>query len=301
MRRSVLLLAVPFLLASVRPVAAEDRYTIRLHEPSAGDTCRIEKDETLVEKVHYRDMLGRTLAERNHAAGEVSIYAETVLAREANQPASRLRRTYQKAWTREGGRLKPLVYDGRTVLIERKQGKYSYFLTGRGELTAAEANFLEREFNGRDERFGLRHLMPADPVRPGNYPWAVDMAPLVQDLGRTRKLVADPLRAKGSGQLQRVWRGGDGRLLGEFRFQLEMPMSAVKLGRNRVALQPGGKAVSDMTLELCIDGSAFHLTQRSTTRIAATGPFQSADGSVGLVAVMVQAESTGLTQQIPRK
>src|SRR5262249_26530789 len=153
-------------------------------------------------------------------------------------------------------RKRPLAYNGRTVLIERKEEKYHFFLSGRSALTDSEAVLLRREFHGEHERFGLRNMLPADPVRSGNYPWTDNMAPLVEDMGRTGKLLADPLRSKGTGRLQRVWRGDNDRIMGELVFELDMPMTAIKLGRERVALQPGGKAVTQMTLELCIDGSA---------------------------------------------
>lgn len=301
MRRLLIIALAMLALAGSARTADDDGYQIRIKVLGVGETMTVEKDESQTENVQYQDVMGKGLLDRASGTGEVSSYRETIMVKDGNKPAARIKRSYDRAMKREGGDLTPLAYDGRTVLIERKKDRYHFWLDGRGELTAAEAKLLDREFNNADERFGLRHLLPAARVRAGAYPWPVDMAPLVKDLARTGKLSPNALQCRGTGQLKRVWRDDDNHLMGEFFFQLELPMSAVRLGKERVPLRPGAKGVSQLTLELCIDGSIFYLANKDTMKIEAVGPHPAPDGSPGQVAITVQSNTKGKSVEIPGK
>jgi hypothetical protein len=294
--RGIVLVALGVLAG--RALGQGEGYTIRFKDPAVGETVRVEKDETSAEQTRLTGPMG-IVFDRGFGGGEVSVFRETVLVRPPNGAPTRLRRTYEKAQVRNGPRMRTLVYDGKTVLIERKKDRYTFWLEGRGELTAAEAKQLDKEFNTSDERFGLRNLLPPGPVRPGEYPWPVDVRPLMRDLARTGKIIPDPLRSKGTGRMKRVFRDEDGHLCAELHIQLEFALAAMNLSGQKLLLGPASRAVSDMVLELCIDGGAVYLTHKDTMRIDSAAGYRLPDGAAAVLTMTVETNATGGRREEP--
>ena len=78
---------------------------------------------------------------------------------EGQRPTS-LRRHYDKAVAGAAGEVKSLGFEGKTVLIEEKDGQYSFKVKGGAELAGEDAAPLDKEFNQeKDDKAGLDKLL----------------------------------------------------------------------------------------------------------------------------------------------
>jgi hypothetical protein len=237
--------------------AKQELYTVKIKPIQAGDTVRIDKDETQVARTRLLDASGRTVADHTERGGETFVFRETIVEAGPGPRAARLRRQYEKAQTKKGRRSVDLPFHGRAVRIELRDGRYRFFLEGGRELMGDDVAPLDREFNGGDEKFRLDNLLPGKPVPVGGV-WRIDMAPLVKDFTRTGRFAVDENGAKGTGRLAKASPLG-GSQFGDLIYRLEIPVQAMSVnpGEARRAALPGSRGVFDFTLKLCIDGTLF--------------------------------------------
>src|SRR5262249_28780005 len=147
------------LLGPVPAPGKPETYTIRIKPVQVGDVMRVDKDETQVERVRLYDAAGRPALDRTERGGETFIYRETLLEEAEGRPV-RLRREYEKAQTKKGRKAVDLPFQGKAVRIERRDGRYRFFVEGGRELLGDAAAPLNREFNGGDDKFRLANLLP---------------------------------------------------------------------------------------------------------------------------------------------
>jgi hypothetical protein len=252
--------------------AGPEIYSVRIKALKAGDTVRVERDETQVERYRVLDAAGRALSDQTVRGGQTFVFRETYVDLGDGPQAARLLRRYEKAQTKKGRRLVDLPFHGRGVRIELREGRYHFFLEGGRELTGADALPLEHEFNGGDEKFRFDNLLPRKPV-PVGATWPVDMGPLVKDFTRTGRFAVDEKGATGTGRLARASPLG-GAQFGDLIYHLEFPVQGVVIppGKDRQAVSPGAKGTFDFTLKLCVDGSAFSGQFLSSGELTATAP-----------------------------
>src|SRR5438552_17041930 len=146
MRRGVFLLAA--VLTSVAAVRAQDAYPITIKEAAKGDVRRCDVSQnTLSSTKIVRLAGGQALHEKATSNAQHNVYRETVLDRQPGQRRpTRLRRQYEKAviWTE--GKQTVLPYQGKTVLIESRQGVYVFSIEGCKALADEVDRLLDREF-----------------------------------------------------------------------------------------------------------------------------------------------------------
>lgn len=252
---AVIILAAAALTAQPAKPAVRT-FTIQLREAKAGDRLRVEKDSG--ETSHYRlaDAQGHQLQDQEQTRGDTFAYEETVLEKPkgATKP-TRLRRHYEKAQTRTGDRTDPLPFEGKTVLIEKRDGTYHFQFEDGQELTKQEAEPLDKEFNRRaEDKLNFNKLfLPQGPVAV-DQTWKIDPAPLVKDLEKDSKIEIDAAKAVAEGKLTRVYRKA-GRRFGVLEFRIELPVKALAMAKQKAEVRPGSKFVVRATVDGCIDGS----------------------------------------------
>jgi hypothetical protein len=247
LRNAWLLLAVGGLLGTPAGVWAEDAYTIKIKKGGKGDTRQVDgrdAEETTF-KVEGPD--GKVLENKEEKKASTQAYRETILERpDADKKATRLRRHYTRARVQTGGAERTLPYEGKTVLIEKKGGKYHFTVEGGGELTGRDAEKLDKEFAKHDSGDLLEQaLLPRKAVRV-NETWKIDPKPLLEDMA---PLEADEGKVAGTGKLLRAYRK-DGKQFGVLEFRVEVPLKGTfRAGDDKVQVQPGSKVVFAMNAD----------------------------------------------------
>ncbi len=252
-------------IALLLPLAghAQETFTIKIKRNSKGLATHHERTWTVVAdgKRTYDNWNSWTPVKANIILTEA--FDQTVLPNpDPRQKATALKRTYQKAAAKVDDDAKVLPYQGKTVIIEKTEGKFNYQYEDGGNIAGEDAEWLDKEFieAKRDGDLGLESkpwLWPATAVAVG-HSWKVDMAELIREFAaQEAKIEADAAKAIGTGKLLKAYKKG-GRQYGDFQFKLEIPVKSVSNGGITLSMQPGAKIVMEITDSSCIDGSETH-------------------------------------------
>src|SRR5262249_47344843 len=126
------------------PAGAEDTYTIKIKETAKGDVENISDENTEDVAITIKDAGGKVLNEVKQKEPGPQKNREETLDREPKHNAPNPRRTYEKARVTADGKTVDLPYQGKTVLIEKKDGKYIYTIEGGKEITGDDAKYLNK-------------------------------------------------------------------------------------------------------------------------------------------------------------
>jgi hypothetical protein len=257
-------------LVAAFPAFGDEKFTIRVKDRTAGETVRVEKEETRTTRTTVHDGLGRKLTDEQEKQVETFVYSETVLKVSADGEPTSLRRRYEKAQLKVGKTTNKHAFHGKTVLIRKEaDGKFHFQYEGGGAVAPEDARPFDRDFNGADEKFSLASLLPGKPVRVGA-DWPVDMKLPVQDLSRTGRFAVDAAWATGSGHLEKTTPVGDTQF-GQIVYRMEIPILAMTVsGPLRSPVTSGSKATFDLTLDMCIDGTLPDATFIGSGEVNAT-------------------------------
>lgn len=260
------------------PVSAQEAYEIKVKEPAKGDyVARVHKLEHDHIKVVDND--GKVLQEKNERRPESYAYRETVLERPEGQTRpTHLKRHYDRAASGEDGKAFP--YEGKTIVIAHKDGRYRFKIEGGADLDGDDAAALEKEFNkNKDDKTGLnRLLLPRQAVKVGEA-WKVPVEAFVQMLEKTGGMTFDGDKATGTGKLLRVYKA-EGRRYGVLDFRLELPLKSLKLEKDLAKVDEGARITLAVTLDLCIDGTRADFALSAAMHIKAAVPVPNPDQPV---------------------
>jgi hypothetical protein len=159
--------AVGLLAGSVR-AGDQQTYTIKLKKPGEGTVERVETTEATDTKIKVTDAKGNVVEDKDQKSGYRYVYTLTVLEKKAGaKKPTRLKRKYDKAREIAGGKTTTLPYEGKTVLIEKKEDKYTFRIEGGEELTGKDAKYLDSEFNkkGQSDDAMQRVMLPKKAVK----------------------------------------------------------------------------------------------------------------------------------------
>src|SRR5205823_5031902 len=120
---------------------------------------------------------GKILQEAKDSTRKATKFKQEVLEKDPAKMTFKLRRTYEKAqFTGKDGKLKDEIYQGKTVLIEKKDGKVTASIEGGESLSAATAPRLFKEFTKDDDSNSkMEQLLPKTAVKVGET-WKIDPA-----------------------------------------------------------------------------------------------------------------------------
>ena len=298
MTRVIWTAAIVFAAQSL--VAAEDAYPIREKKVDVGDVFSIETSKTVSSTTKVTDAAGKVLSDQAGKTTETFVYKETVLAREAGKRPTRLRREYTKAEAREGDTNTPFPFQGKTLLIEKREGKYHYQGDDGKELTGAEVARLDEEFNqGDDEDDFDRLVLPGKDVAPGES-WKIDMAPIVKKFGQSSHSEIDEAKATGKGELRKVYTKDDHRF-GILHCQLDMPMLAMNLSSGKAILNPGSATTIGLDLDACIDARSANGTWKADVTMQSTEDLPMPNGAKAKLAMTIHIDHTRTVTELPKR
>jgi hypothetical protein len=282
MRRNFWVVLVVGLLWSPAGVRADETYTIKFKTDAKGAQTLQESRETEQSHLKVLDANGKAVEDKEEEKITVLKYRQSVLELpDAKKRPTRLRRQYDKAQLTTDGNAQTLAYEGKTVLIEKKDGKYRFQIEGGDELTGKDAEVLDEEFNkAKDDRSELEQalfLFPKKAVRV-NETWKIDpegLKALSKREGAEMPLDLD--KAGGTGRLVRAYRK-DGRQFGVLEFRIEMPLKGT-IGKEKLEVATGTKMTVQIKLDACIDGQVGDGTADRVAKMDLTGTVKGPDGN----------------------
>jgi hypothetical protein len=284
MRRKVGLLVILGLVAAAAPLR-DDGYTIKIKKSGQGDVTKQHIEETDKSSSRLEGSDGKALKETKVEATVTQEYKETILEKVKGKKPTKLRREYTKAVIKSGDKETPLPYQGKTVVIEKKEdGKYHFTIEGDKELTGKDAELLDRSFNkggNSDEDAMEKIILPKKPVKEGDT-WTIDAADIAKAFEKeaVQSVSVDKEKATGKGKLLRAYKEGD-RQYGDLEIQLDVPLKGdFPLSPGQSApIQPGSKITTKVRLnKACIDGTASDYNAEVSSDTDLTATFKGFDG-----------------------
>lgn len=197
-------------------------------------------------------------------SSRVVAFKETTIEAEDDGTPLKLKRQYLKAEATEKGKTTALTYQGKTVLIEKNDGKYRVRLEGGEDLQGADA--LGKEFDGEQKPVAdfEKTLLPGRPVAVGET-WQLNRKALIEAWGKDLGLAqVDEAAVKGTGRLLKVYQR-DSRQFGVLKIEATVPLGAVDSEGKRQKLEAGSRMTVEMELDACIDGSRHDGTMKITS------------------------------------
>src|SRR5262245_30728694 len=139
-------LLVALCLASAPVTAAAQEYTLKLKQTAAGDAVLVKKHDQFKMEFTLTDAAGNALQSRKESSGLLFSYHETGLEKAAGADHfTSLKRDYQKAERHANFAKEALPYQGKTVVINKKEGKYQFRIDGGDVLDGKDAEELNHE------------------------------------------------------------------------------------------------------------------------------------------------------------
>jgi hypothetical protein len=241
---------VGVLVAVLAPtVTGQEAVEIKFARPKVGERVKVTVEEQTERKV-----TGKPIGPKDPNGTTITsfVYVDEPLevARDAAKP-TKLNRTYEKATivqkpaSRAEDSRTTLPVEGKTVLIEKKDGTYAFTMDGMAIKTSVmpegqAGGVLFAEFNrpGKEDPQAL--LLPNKPVKPGDT-WKPDIDKVIRTFhGSGSKL--DKAKLDATCKLVKVYKVGDAQF-GSFELKATSPKKE----------QEGPLSVT-LTAELCIDG-----------------------------------------------
>lgn len=244
-------------LAAALPAPAQEKFDIKLKKAGVGETELIEKTEVENNASYLTDLAGKKLKDMEKLKKETrTVYRETVLEKPADaKRPTKLKRRYEKAVVINDGKATMLAYEGKTVVIEKKEDGYRFFIEGGDELKGKEAALLAKEFNKKSPGPDFEKLlMPGRAVAVGDT-WKLDTAAILEELKSDKDAMqVDEAGVQGTGKLVKAYQK-DGRQFGVLHIKLTLPIKAIPAAKG-LEIGKGTKMVILADMDLCIDGTA---------------------------------------------
>jgi hypothetical protein len=267
--KSALVVGILALATSGR---AQEAVTIKVKTSKDGDSVLVARTSTVTTKANVTDGNGNVIADTKTIEGGKADYLETVIRREGTKSPTKLERSYTKAERLNDDGAVDLELAGKTVVIEKKEGKFAFAFKGGDEVMGPALDALTKEFNKKADRDVEldRLVLPKNAVKPGES-WKIDMEPLVKDFARGLGGVTDVDIAKstGTGKLIKTYKK-DGMLFGVMEIKLVMPINSLGNGPGKLVFTAGAKVDFLVNQDVCIDGATDAGTAKRKMVMAGT-------------------------------
>jgi hypothetical protein len=288
-------------------VGADEAYIIKIKEVNKGDEFLVDRRETEQTHVQVLDPDGKALQDKEDKNSTTFVFRETVLDKPEGQGrATRLRRHYEKAQVTKNEVFQALPYQGKTLLIERKDGKYRFQIEGGEVLTGKDAEALDEEFtkdNDREEREFMKALFPSKAVRV-NDSWKFDPQLILKSLEKELKgeVAVETAKPLAMGKLLKAYKK-DGQQFGVFEFRLELPLKGkLPLDKdNKAVLQPGARLTTVVKADICINDKSLTGSDEMSRRFEATALFKAPDNKEYKLIITTRSVLKTATRELPKK
>jgi len=239
-------LAAVVLTAGVR---AEDTYTIKLKPaPDVGKTITVKDTETVTHSDKVTDPDGNVSPIKDgkkHTVTVDEVYTETVLENGDKVP-NKYKRTYEKATRKVDSKTEARSYEGRTLVFEKKDGKYTVTPEGDKPVSKEDLAGLTRKANAnsgaQDEVF-----LPSKPVKVGDS-WKIEGKKIVEAFSGDW----DAEKSGGEAKLTKVYQK-DGHQFGTIVLMVKMEPGKLPKG---VTFEKPPVMGMKVTLDAAFDGTS---------------------------------------------
>ena len=208
--------------------ASAQEYAIKIGSPGLGDKSQVTSTGNFDMEFKVLDNAGNAVVEKKETKALRFEFRETGLERAgAGDELVRIKRFYDRGERRINGVRETLPYQGKTLLIQKKDGRFTFLIdndAGGESLEGKEDDELNEEFNKGDFRKLLGdHFLPRKAVKV-NETWTFDVAPLAKDFGKDGKIEIDADKSKGAGKLVKAYQK-NGKQFGIIELALEFPVT----------------------------------------------------------------------------
>ena len=226
MKRTVSFAVLTALLVLAGLANGQDAITLKVKIPAEGDVAQVEKTETVDAATKVVNATGKAVVDEKHKTVSTSVYKETILKCEPKKNPTKMERVYQKATEITDGNTVTLPFQGKTVVIEKKDGMYHFTVDGK-EMSADDAKPLAKEFSkeGETNEVLMKALLPKNPVKPGDS-WNMDMGPFVKDIAKSGEMEIEADKSKGTATLVKAYKKDD-KQFGELKVTMDLPIKAL--------------------------------------------------------------------------
>jgi hypothetical protein len=260
MRKACLAAALAVALSPL--TAAAQEYTIKIKGPGLGDKNAGNVKDDFKMEFKLLDKDNNVVMEAEETKAHKFVFRETGLERAASgDQLVKIKRHYGHAERTVKGKRETLPYQGKTVLIEKKDGKFEFRIEEGDEvLEGQDAEELNEEFNKGDFR-GLmtQPFLPRKAVKL-NETWKFDVAPLAKGFSGDGKIEIDDAKSTGTGRLAKAYTK-NGKQYGVIELTITFPVTHMDHEGNRIPTKEG-KITIKLQADTCIDGTfgEFQLT-----------------------------------------
>lgn len=225
---------------------SQETYDLKTRTEAQGDTVRLDILNTFQMDISV-ELGGESKKIRELKSTETMVFTEKILAKKAGEKATRIHREYEKAQIDDGKEKKTLSFQGKKILVERKETGFEFQFEGGDEIEGEAAEYLKIEFNQNDDLVEPdRLLRPKKPVKVGET-WDLEIAAIAKNYARTTPVPLDQAKARGQGKLTKIY-PKDGRNWGVIEVEIVIPLKPGPQGALDV------DASSKMTLKQVMDG-----------------------------------------------
>jgi hypothetical protein len=254
MRKTIWLAVLAVALSPLAVTAQE--YVIKVKRPGLGDKTQAKATSNFRLEFKILDKDGNVVQEAEETKAHKFHFREVGLERAAaGEDLVRLERHYAHAERTVKGTRETLPYQGKTVLIEKKDGPFEFRIKDEETLEGKDAEELKEEFNKGDFRKLVSEpFLPRKAVKV-NEPWKYDVAALAKAFSADGKTVIDEARSTGTGRLVKAY-SKDGRQFGAIELAMEFPVThLVDKDNNTKTPTKQGKITIKLQADTCIDGT----------------------------------------------
>jgi hypothetical protein len=264
MRVIIAFLCVVLVFATAR---ADESYTIKVKVyPASGRTVTFHDVTKSSGSMKIFDEKDKLVVETKPEGNETRLRT-TILEVDKDGKATKYLKTYETATETEGGEKKTFSYQGRTVLLERKDEKFRLGVAGDPPLDPADEKKLIDLANSKSESTAiLQNLSPGKPVKVGDS-WDLPAKPIADAM---EEAVIDLKKTKVRCKLAKVYMK-EKSLFGSFEINGEFSLTAVDIDGIKITFDSSAYVRAKIMLDVAIDGSSTERIERTENSLKAEG------------------------------
>jgi hypothetical protein len=236
------------------PLAAPGQeFAIKFAKPGPGEAFQVKKESEADANIRALNGDNQAVFEKKEIKTHTYAFREVGIERaQGGGDLVKLKRTYKKAQRTIDGDRRALIYQGETVLIEKKEGGHSFKIEGGEALEGEDAKELAEEFNKGDMSKLLEAFQPRKTVKVDDT-WTFDVAMLAKEFAKDGKIVIDPAKSTGSGKLLKAYQK-NGKQFGVVELTITLAVSHFDHDGNKAPTKDS-KIVIKLERDGAIDGS----------------------------------------------
>ncbi len=236
------------LALALSPLAAPaQEYAIKIGRPGLGDKFQVKINGTHEGEFKALDSDNNVKFEAKETKITKFVFREVGLER-AGDELVKVKRQYEHADRIVKGERRTLPYQGKTLLIEKKGGKFQFQIENDEEIVGKEAEELNEEFNKGGFHKLIPLLLPRKAVKVDDT-WKVDTAFLAKEFGKDGKVEIDAAKSTGTGKLLKAYQK-NGKQCGVYEVTMTFPVTQFTTDSG----DKGPTKDSKFSLKLTVDG-----------------------------------------------